>query len=169
MNKSQGLRSGECAGQISLLIILSPKTLDKACIDIRALWAVAESCWNQPYSLFYTLNSEKNCSRMTCTYLSQLIVSLKTQVQQSFLHKQHTRHQLSLDGAGFRGLHVDSVNSAAIILRSYVSLQVKPRFVRKECKLRIDLPSTTDCRNQLQKLTPLAGVRSCKARIVVVL
>jgi beta-lactamase regulating signal transducer with metallopeptidase domain len=26
----------------------------------------------------------------------------------------------------------------AIILRVYVSLQVKPRFVRKECQLRID-------------------------------
>jgi hypothetical protein len=35
---------GECAGQVSLLIILSPKTSDKAYIDIRAVWAVAESC-----------------------------------------------------------------------------------------------------------------------------
>jgi hypothetical protein len=31
--KSQGLRSGERAGQTPLLIILSPKTSDKACID----------------------------------------------------------------------------------------------------------------------------------------
>ena len=38
------IRSGEHAGQIPLLIILSPKTLDKACIDICAVWAVAESC-----------------------------------------------------------------------------------------------------------------------------
>jgi hypothetical protein len=30
--KNHGLRSGERAGQISLLIILSPKTSDKACI-----------------------------------------------------------------------------------------------------------------------------------------
>jgi hypothetical protein len=29
---------------------------------------------------------------------SQLIVSLKTQVQQSFLHLQHTIHELSMDG-----------------------------------------------------------------------
>jgi hypothetical protein len=42
--KLQGLRSGERAGQIPLLIILSSKTSDKACIDIRAVWAVAESC-----------------------------------------------------------------------------------------------------------------------------
>jgi hypothetical protein len=48
---------------------------------------------------------------MTCTYLSQLIVWLKTQVQHS-LHLQH-RLQLSLDGAGLRGLHVDSVNSSS--------------------------------------------------------
>jgi hypothetical protein len=42
--KSRGLKSGELASQISLLIILSPKTLDKACIYTRAMWAVAESC-----------------------------------------------------------------------------------------------------------------------------
>jgi hypothetical protein len=35
--KSQGLRSGERAGQMPLLIILSPKTSDNACIDIRAV------------------------------------------------------------------------------------------------------------------------------------
>jgi hypothetical protein len=35
----------------------------------------------------------------------------KTQVQQSFLHLQHIRHQLSLDGAGFHGLDMDSLNS----------------------------------------------------------
>jgi hypothetical protein len=33
---------------IQLLIILSPVTSDKACIDILAVWAVGESCWNQP-------------------------------------------------------------------------------------------------------------------------
>jgi hypothetical protein len=44
----QRLRSGDRACQISLLIILSPKTSDKACIDIRAVCAVAEPCWNQP-------------------------------------------------------------------------------------------------------------------------
>jgi hypothetical protein len=50
---------------------------------------------------------------MTCAYLLELIISLKKkQVQQSFLHLQHTRHQLSVDGAGLRGLIVDSVNSS---------------------------------------------------------
>jgi hypothetical protein len=43
--KSHGLRSGERCGQI-MLTVLSPKTSDKACIDMRAVWAVAESCWN---------------------------------------------------------------------------------------------------------------------------
>jgi hypothetical protein len=36
-------------------------------------------------------------------------------------------------------------------LRIYVSLQVKPRFIRKECQLRINLTFDEDCRNQLQK------------------
>jgi hypothetical protein len=49
--KSQGLRSGERAGQMPLLIILSPETSDKAFIDIRAVWAVSESCLNQSYGL----------------------------------------------------------------------------------------------------------------------
>jgi hypothetical protein len=35
--RSLGLRAGECAGQIPLLIILSPKTSDKACIGIYAV------------------------------------------------------------------------------------------------------------------------------------
>jgi hypothetical protein len=39
-----GLRSGKRAGHILLLIILLPKTADKACINMRAVWAVAESC-----------------------------------------------------------------------------------------------------------------------------
>jgi hypothetical protein len=40
---SQGVRSGERASQVPQLIILSP-TSDKACLDIRAVWAVAQSC-----------------------------------------------------------------------------------------------------------------------------
>jgi hypothetical protein len=36
----------------------------------------------------------------TRRYFLQLIVSLKTQAQHSFLHLLHTRHQLSLDGFG---------------------------------------------------------------------
>jgi hypothetical protein len=46
--KTQKLRSGKRAGQILLFTILSPKTSDKDCRDIRAVWTVAESCWNQP-------------------------------------------------------------------------------------------------------------------------
>jgi hypothetical protein len=57
----------------------------------------------------------------------------------TFLHIKHARYQLSLDGAGFRGLDVDSVNSVRIIFRIYVSLQVRPLSIRKECYLRIDL------------------------------
>jgi hypothetical protein len=38
------------------------------------------------------------------------VVSLKTKVQDSSLHLQHTRHQFSLDGAGTYGLDVVSAN-----------------------------------------------------------
>jgi hypothetical protein len=34
-------------------------------------------------------------------------------MQQSFLHLQHARHQLSLDGAGLPELDVDSVNPSS--------------------------------------------------------
>jgi hypothetical protein len=40
----------------------------------REAWAVGESS---------SLTSGENCTRLTCTYRLQLIVSLKTQVQQS--------------------------------------------------------------------------------------
>jgi hypothetical protein len=77
------------------------------------------------------------CCSSTRRYLSQLIISLK-KGPTILLALQHNRHQLSLDGAGLRGLDVDSVNSVAIILRNFVSLQVKPRFMWEECQLRID-------------------------------
>jgi hypothetical protein len=53
------------------------------------------------------------CCPSTCRYLLQLIISLKTQIQQSFLHLQHTRHQLSLHGLGLYGLDMDSMNSSS--------------------------------------------------------
>jgi hypothetical protein len=56
----------------------------------------------------------------------------KTQVQQPFLHLQHTNfHSMERNFVG--------ETPVAIILRIYVSLQVKPRFIRKECQLRIDV------------------------------
>jgi hypothetical protein len=67
------------------------------------------------HSLSSSVNSGKNYPRMTGIYLSQLIILLKKkkQVQQSFLHLQHTRHQFSLNGAGLRGLDVDCVKSSS--------------------------------------------------------
>jgi hypothetical protein len=88
---------------------------------------------------------------MTCTYLSQLIVSLKTQAQQSFLHLQLTRQQLSLDQAGLLELDVASVNSSRDYFHIYVSLQVKPRYTEKNVNFEFISPSTTLCRNQEQK------------------
>jgi hypothetical protein len=47
-------------------------------------------------------------------YICFAIVLLKKkQVKPSFLHLQHTRYQLSLEGAGLCGLGVDSVNSSS--------------------------------------------------------
>jgi hypothetical protein len=77
-----------------------------------------------------SVNSGKNCPRMTCTYLSQLIVSLKYTGPTILLVP-------SLNVAGFRWLHVDSVNSSSDYF-AYLC-KVKPRFIRKEFQLRIDL------------------------------
>jgi hypothetical protein len=48
-----------------------------------------------------------------------------------------------------------------IILRIYVSLQVKPRFIRKEYQLLIDLTFG----DRLQKLTAKINAASCIARL----
>jgi hypothetical protein len=71
----------------------------------------------QHQSLAYTshilsssVSSGKNCERMSCTYLWQLFVLLKTQGQQSFLPLQQTRHQLFLAVAGIHGLAVNYGN-----------------------------------------------------------
>jgi hypothetical protein len=50
---------------------------------------------------------------MTCTYLSQLIVSLKNTDPTTGLALTAPRHKPSLDGAGLRGLDMDSVNSSS--------------------------------------------------------
>jgi hypothetical protein len=44
-----------------------------------------------------------------------------------------------LDGAGLRGLDVDYADSSRDYFAHYASLQVKPRFIGKECQMRIDL------------------------------
>jgi hypothetical protein len=87
--------------------------LDEGWVDIRAVWAVAEACWQQNQSCSSSGNSGKKSPRMSSTYHSQEIVPLRTQVQRSFLHLQHTRHQLSVDRAGLHGLHVDFMNSCS--------------------------------------------------------
>jgi hypothetical protein len=50
---------------------------------------------------------------MAYTCLSQLIVLLRNTGPTILLALKHTRHQLSLDGAGLHGLDVDSVNSSS--------------------------------------------------------
>jgi hypothetical protein len=39
---------------------------------VPAVWAVAESCWNQSYSLSSSFNSGKNCPRMNYIYCHDL-------------------------------------------------------------------------------------------------
>jgi hypothetical protein len=81
-------------------------------VCIHAVQAVADSCWNQPHSFSSSVNYVKNCLRMICTSFTINSFVKKTQVQQSFLHLQHTRHKLSLHGVGPHGIDVDSVNSS---------------------------------------------------------
>jgi hypothetical protein len=93
----------------------------------------------KPATVSLFLLTGKNCLRMTCTYFSQLIVSLKPQVQHSFLHLEHTRHQLSLDGAGLCRLDVDSENSSSNYFVYLCIPAREPMLLRKEYQLRIDL------------------------------
>jgi hypothetical protein len=102
---------------------------------------------------------------MTWTYLSQLIISLKTQIQQSLLHLLHTRHQLSLDGAGLRGVDADSVNYSSDYFAYLCIPASESTLHQKKCELKIDL--TFDDRPQ--KWSLLAESCGCKAWITVVL
>jgi hypothetical protein len=81
---------------------------------------------------------------MACTYLLQLIVSLKKTGPTILAHSAHQTPTL-LEGAGFHGLDVDSVNSVAIILCISVILQVE-----KDVNCGSSSPSMTDYRNQVQ-------------------
>jgi hypothetical protein len=105
---------------------------------------------------------------MTCTYLSQLIVSLEKQVKQSFLHLKQTRHQLSLDGVGLRVLDVNSVNSSSDYF-VYLCIPGSESMLhqKKNGNCGLISPSMTDCRNQLQKRSLLAESHGCKAWIIV--
>jgi hypothetical protein len=60
----------------------------------------AENIWNEGKILPLFTDHRRCWKRCPSTrkYLSELIVLLKIHVQQSFLHLQHTRHQLPLDG-----------------------------------------------------------------------
>jgi hypothetical protein len=65
---------------------------------------------------------------------------------------------------------VDSVNSSSDYFAYLcISLQVKPCFIRKKASCGSISLLTTDCRNQLQNCTLLAGLHGCKAWISVVL
>jgi hypothetical protein len=111
----------------------------------------------EPYLVFLLLLTLKRIAREGLYTFFAI-----QQIQQSFLHLQHIK--LSLDGVGLWRLVRSLWIPVAIILRIYVRiLQVKPRFIRKECQLLISIsPSTTDCRNQLQKWALLARSRGCK-------
>jgi hypothetical protein len=105
----------------------------------------------------------------TRRYLWHLIDSLKN-VQQFILYLQHIRHQLSLDGPGLLGLDVDCVNSSSYFFRVLMyPCKWNHSSSEKNDNCGSISPSTIDCRNQLQKWTLLAGSRSCKAWITVVL
>jgi hypothetical protein len=60
-------------------------------------------------------------------------------VQESFLHSQHTKHQLSLDGTGLSGLDSDSVNSSSDYFVYLCTAASESTLHKKECQLPIDL------------------------------
>jgi hypothetical protein len=52
----------------------------------------------------------------------------------------------------------DFVNSSSDYFRIYLSLQVKPRFIRKEYQLRIDLTFDDRLQKTSAKMNPLSWI-----------
>jgi hypothetical protein len=92
----------------------------------------------------------------------------KAQVPQSILHLQHTRHQLSLDGAGLCWLDVDPVNSC-IDYFAYLCTPASETVLHQKRMpvCRLISPLMTDCSNKLQKWTLLAGLRGCRCLLLL--
>jgi hypothetical protein len=75
--------------------------LASECMRILLMCQHANTIWTEGNFLPLFTDHTKcwKCCPHTHKYILQLTVLLKkTEVQQSFLHLQHTRHQLSLDG-----------------------------------------------------------------------
>jgi hypothetical protein len=77
----------------------------------ESAFLTADNIWNEVVTMHRSQEVLKMLSLYTEIFL-QLIVSLKNTGTTILLALQHTRHQLSLDGAGLCGLDVDSVNSS---------------------------------------------------------
>jgi hypothetical protein len=106
-----------------------------------------------------------NCFPSTRRYLSQSIISLKIKHKYDNPSCNHSTtdnnfHRMERD---FVGKMSNPRTRVAIILHIYVSLQVKLPFIEKNANCGSISPSTTDCKNQLQKWTLLTGSRGCKA------
>jgi hypothetical protein len=88
------------------------------------------------------------------------------QIEQSFLPVQHARLQVSLDGARLRGFCEFQKRLFFVFM-----YPCKPNHAssEKNVSCRSISLSVTHFRNQLQKWTLLAGSRSCKAWITIVL
>jgi hypothetical protein len=90
---------------------------------------------------------------MTCTYLSQLIVSLKSTGPTILLALTAHENQLSLDGAGVRGLDVDSMNTSndyfayLCIPASETTLHQKTMSIVDPSHLRRQT-AETNCKNE---------------------
>jgi hypothetical protein len=79
------------------------------------------------------------------------------------MHLQHTRHQLSLNGPGLRGLDVNSVISSS---DSFAYLHIpasETTFHQKKSQLRIELTFEDRLWNPTAKMSPSSGSRGCKA------
>jgi hypothetical protein len=71
--------------------------------SVCVVWAVVEAWWTQPEPFFCCeLWKEVPAIDLYVAFAINCFIKT-TQAQQFFLHLQHIRNQLSLDGAGLRG------------------------------------------------------------------
>jgi hypothetical protein len=139
----QVLRSVERVGQIPLLITLSPKISDKACIDMCAVWTVAESCWQLSDSLKKVGPTIRALPAHTIPNFTQW--SRSSWVRYGFRELQSRLFCMFLypckwnDASSENNVPCGSIS-----------------------------PSTADSRNKMQKWTLLAGSCGCKECINVV-
>jgi hypothetical protein len=97
----------------------------------------------------------------------------KIQVERSFLHLQHTRHELSPDGAGFRGFVVESANLSSdyfaylCIPASETARRQKRMPIVDRSQLRRQTVETNSKINSASRIARLQGVSGLQMFYIV--